>query len=352
MTEAEAKEYYPKKITILTPNPLKQKYLIMAPPKWGKTTFFSGAPNALLLAFEEGHGSINIPKVVITGWSVAARDREPSEDTETGTIFATAMEMIEALEAYNPYDFIILDTVDQAVKMCSDYMCAKDGIAHPSDGGDFGKGWDLYQTSPFRKYYNRIVKLGVGVALTTHVNEEWKKDQYKQDVFRRETTLPKGVQKFVHAQSDVIINGMWGRWRKGMDDRDRLISFDGTNEIMAGSRIRGVFVPSKYIVKSPSQDDLTVPWRQWNDFFVDSPEAGEAARKEYSAIYRNRPNEPIDNDTPEEEKKEPDKNSRATSSLEEDSPFNHRVDKQDKQTEIKRRIIKPEGEKHATREKK
>jgi hypothetical protein len=296
MLEEDAKLYYPAHIKPQLPNPLKLKYLIMAPPKWGKTTFFSGANNALLLAFEEGHGSIAIPKIVITGWDLPIRERGPSEDEETGIIFASASEVADALESYCPYSFIIVDTVDQAVKMCADYECEKGGIRHPSDGGDFGKGWDLYQTSPFRRFYNRLVKLGVGVALTTHVQEEWKKDQYKQDVFRRETTLPGGIQKFVHAQSDVIINGMWGKRRSNMGHRDRIISFDGTNEIMAGSRIRGVRIPIKYIVDPPTEDDLSLPWQQWNDFFIDSPQAGEAATARYQSIYTQRRNEPIDDD--------------------------------------------------------
>lgn len=302
MTQEVAKLYLPGEIKLLPPNPYNQKYLIMAPPKWGKTTFFSGAKGAVLLAFEEGHGSIAIPKIVITGWEVPLRDRGPGQDEETGTIFASASEIAEALEVYCPYNFIIVDTVDQAVKMCADYECERGGIRHPSDGGDYGKGWDLYQTSPFRRFYNRLVKLGVGVALTTHVQEEWKEDQFHQPIFRRETTLPGGIQKFIHAQSDVIINGMWGKWRKGMGCRDRIISFDGTNEIMAGSRIRGINIPVKYIVDPPYpprnwwKDDLSLPWKQWESFFNENPIAGETASNQYKSLYRQRRNEPIDND--------------------------------------------------------
>jgi len=292
MSEEEAKSYLPGEVKLLLPNPEHLKYLLYAPPKWGKTTFFSGA-NALLLAYEEGHSFIQMPKMIIDAWNLPMSERGPKTDSETGARYCSSMEAIEALEVYCPYNLIIMDTVDQASKMCTQYHCDKDHIKHPSDGGDYGKGWDLYQTEPFRRFYNRIIKLGVGVALLTHVNEEWKKDKYKQEVFRRETTLPKGIQRFVHAQSDVILNGYWGKWRKGMPDKDRILSMEGSNEVMAGTRVRGVKVPIEYIVSPPTDFDQTVPWQQWNGFFENSPSAGEEADLTYKTTYKSRQNDKV-----------------------------------------------------------
>jgi hypothetical protein len=112
----------------------------------------------------------------------------------------------------------------------------------------------------------------------------------------RETSLPGGIQKFMFAQSDVIINGYWGRKRKEVEDRDRLMSFDGTNEVMAGTRIRGAFVPRKYIVTPPTISDSSLPWKQWQGFFKNTPAAGQEAQRFYEQTYRGRLSDLIDDD--------------------------------------------------------
>jgi len=290
MEQSEALEYFPKRVHVGTAEPDKLKMLVCAPPKWGKTTFATGCPNVLLIAFEEGHRFAECHKVVINNWVVPYKDQAPKIDND-GIIYCSAMEIIEALEAAGdecPYRAIIMDTVDMAVKMSTVHELAKAKLAYPSDGGDYGKGWSLLQTTPFRRYYNRFVKLGLGIICTTHIKEEWKADKNGIIQYRRESTLPGKVQEFLHTQSDVIINGSFGgrkRPRKGMQYRDRIVSFDGTDEIMAGTRITRVYLPNKYIMAAPSHGNYDAPWKQWVNFFADSPRAGEAAQEEYNQIF-------------------------------------------------------------------
>jgi hypothetical protein len=266
--------------------PEKLKYLIITPPKWGKTTFFSGCPNACLLAFEAGYASAECPVIVVTHWDRPYKEKKDGwGEDDQGVVYASAMEIIEELERYNPYDFIIIDTMDMAVKLCADYYCNLAKVDHPSQGGDYGRGFDLLQTGPIRKFYNRITKLGVGVAAITHCKERVEKDRFEKDRFRRETSLPGGVQQFVHAQSDVIMHGFFARRRKGQKDRDRYISFDGTDEVMAGTRVRRVYLPNKYIVSPPTRNDLTLPWQQWFSFFKDNPAAGQQAEKDFIRLF-------------------------------------------------------------------
>jgi hypothetical protein len=284
LTKEQALEYFPTKVHVEVPKPERLKYFFLAPPKFGKTTFFSGVENALLLAFEEGHMWANCLKIVITDWTPPTLgSRGPSQDDETGIVYATAMEIIEALETHNPFKFIIIDTADMASKMCTDYELGRAKLPHPSDGGDYGKGWDIYQTTPFRRFYNRLVKLNVGIGCTSHIKEEWRRDKYGVEIYKRESTLPSGIQKFIHTQSDVIINGFFGvkRPRRGKQIRDRIISFDGSDEVMAGTRIQRVYIPNKYISVPPTDEDTTLPWRQWCSFFENSPKAGQEAEKEY-----------------------------------------------------------------------
>lgn len=266
-------------------SPDKLKYLALCPPKWGKTTFFSGCPNACLLAFEAGYASAECPVIVINSWDRPYKlKKEGWLQDDNGIVYTSAMEVIEELERECPYDLIILDTLDQAVKLCSDYHCELARVQHPSEGGDYGRGWDLLQTGPIRKFYNRITKLGVGVVAVTHCKERAEKDKFDKDRFRRETSLPAGVQQFIHAQSDVIMHGFFGRRRKGQRDRDRYFSFDGSNEIMAGTRLRKVYIPNKYIVDPPTFKDQTLPWKQWANFFTNNPQAGEEAEKQFTKL--------------------------------------------------------------------
>lgn len=295
--EVETMSLLPTVAPKLMLNPTKLKYLCIAPPKWGKTTFFSGCPKCCLLAFEAGYASAECPIVVVTHWDRGYKQRKQGwDEDESGIVYTSAMEVLEELERSNPYQFIIIDTIDQAVKLCSDYHCDLARVQHPSEGGDFGRGWDLLQTGPIRKFYNRITKLGVGVAAITHSKERVDKDKFDKNRFRRETSLPGGVQQFIHAQSDVIMHGFFARRRKGQKERDRYISFDGTNEIMAGTRVRKVFIPNKYIVDSPTRDNLTLPWSQWANFFTNNPMAGEEAEKRFIKLYEGVDDETIDSD--------------------------------------------------------
>lgn len=280
MTPEQAKEYFPTQISKGRTIPTLLKYLLMAPPKWGKTTFFSSIPDALLLAFEEGHMFVDCYKVIITDWDHALRkNRAAYLDNITGIKYCTAMEILEALEAIQPcpFRFVIIDTLDVATKMASTFECTKAGIKSPNEGGQYGVGWDLYQTRPVRLFYNRLVKLGIGVAALTHVKEGIDEQTGR---FVRETSLPGGVQRFVHNQSDLIMNGLWPKHRTG-HMRDRIISFDATNEVIAGTRVRGVYVPIEYRVDPPSDANPGAPWSQWESFFTNSPAAGEAAERDY-----------------------------------------------------------------------
>jgi AAA domain len=271
--------WLPKQAHTISSSPEKLKYLIIAPPKWGKTTLFSGCPNCLLLAFEAGYGFVECPKVVVNTWnrSLKARSQGPLEDDD-GLVYSSALEVVEELERFNPYTLIIIDTIDEAVKMCSQYNCEKAHVEHPSEGGDFGRGWSKLVTEPVRQFYGRLARLGSGLATITHSKETSEKDKFEKNRFRRATTLSDAIQQFVVAQSDVIMHGFYLRKRRAKKDRDRYVSFDGSDEVIAGTRINPskVYIPSKYILAPEGKG-----WEQWTTFFQSSPEAGKAAEKEF-----------------------------------------------------------------------
>lgn len=286
--------------------PERLKYMLIGPPKWGKTTFFSGCPDACLLAFEAGYAEVDCPKVVITSWDRSFKERKLGWDQdEEGVVYTSAMEVMEELESHCPYRMVVIDTLDMATKMAADHYCALAHVEHPSEGGDFGRGWDLLQTRPVRMFYNRLVKLGCGVAVITHSTERSISDDNRSTGGRpkKETSLPGGIQKFAHTQSDVIMHGFFSRKRRGNKDRDRYISFDGNDYLMAGTRIRKVYIPNKYIVVPPTAESDTPPWSQWESFFTNSPEAGQNAEKEFIRLYVGSDDETVDTTKPTKELK-------------------------------------------------
>lgn len=273
MDTKTANEILPDKPTMAIFKPTRLKYLVLGPPKWGKTTFLTAIPNSILLATEEGHAFHSTHKIVIDAWDKPRSDRGAGVDDD-GNTHLSMVEAVEALMASDKFDFVIIDTADMAAKMCLDWFYKKFGVNHASEAGDYGKGWDQCLTQPFRQVIGQLMKSGRGIGFITHTNTITKKVG-KTEVTRTETTLPSQVQKFLHTQADVILHGNFGRRRVGMMDRDRVISMDGSNEILAGSRVRGIHLPAKFIV------DPDKPWEQWVSFF-ENPKAVAAAEKEYN----------------------------------------------------------------------
>lgn len=284
--------------------PDRLKYLLIGAPKWGKTTFFSGVKGVCLLAFEAGYAEVDCPKIVITSWDRSYKERKAGwEIDELGIRYTSAMEVVEELEQNCPYSMVVVDTLDMATKMASDHYCALARVETPAEGGDYGRGWELLQTRPVRMFYNRLVKLGIGVACITHSTDKAETDKFGLFKPKIETSLPGGIQKFAHTQSDVIMHGFFARRRKGNKERDRMISFDGNDMIMAGTRIRKVYIPNKYIVDPPTREDDSPPWKQWEKFFSDNPTAGQTAEQQFIKLYRGSDDETID--TKPETKPEP-----------------------------------------------
>jgi hypothetical protein len=84
----------------------KQSILIFGFPKLGKSTFASHAPDAIFFECEPGLNHLEVFKVPTYKW----------ED------FLEACKLIAKGE--HQFKTVVIDTVDNAFKMCSDYVCA------------------------------------------------------------------------------------------------------------------------------------------------------------------------------------------------------------------------------------
>lgn len=60
---------------------------------------------------------------------------------------------------------------------------------------------------------------------------------------------------------------------------------------MAGTRIRKVYIPNKYVVTAPSRTDDSLPWKQWQSFFSNNPEAGQQAEEAFVKLFKGQDDE-------------------------------------------------------------
>jgi len=102
----------------------KQTILLYGSPKLGKSSFASRAPGSLFFECEPGLNHLEVFKVPTYSWEA----------------FLEACKLVA--KGDHNFKTIVIDTIDNAFKMCSDYVCAKHGIEYEGDMGH-GKGWAL-----------------------------------------------------------------------------------------------------------------------------------------------------------------------------------------------------------------
>ena len=125
--------------------------LVYGPSKIGKSTWCSKADDALFLATEPGLNALEVFQTPITCWD--------------DLLQACA----EIAEGKHEFKTIVVDTVDNAYKMCSDYVCKKFKIEHESDLG-YGKGYALINNE-FQRVINKLAFLPYGLILISHSQE-------------------------------------------------------------------------------------------------------------------------------------------------------------------------------------
>ena len=120
--------------------------------KMGKSTWCSQSDGALFLATEPGLNALDVFQVSIQTW----------ED-----LLAACSEIAQGNHTFKT---IIVDTIDNAYKMCAEYICRKSKIEHESDLG-YGKGWALVNNE-FQRVLNKLAFLPYGLFLVSHSQEK------------------------------------------------------------------------------------------------------------------------------------------------------------------------------------
>ncbi len=158
--------------------------LVYGPSKIGKSTWCSQAEGAIFLATEAGLNNLEVFQVPITRWE---------------EMLAACREIAEGKHSFKT---VIVDTVDNAYRMCVEYICAKFKIDHESDLG-YGKGYALINNE-FHRVLNKLSLLPYGLFLISHSQEreiETRTGKHTRIV----PTLPDKARKIVLGMVDLIL---------------------------------------------------------------------------------------------------------------------------------------------------
>jgi hypothetical protein len=158
--------------------------LLYGEPKIGKSTWASQFPDALFLATEPGLNALECYQMPIASW----------------TDFLEACKLIS--EGKHKFKTIIIDTIDNLAKFCSDYICKKNDIMHESDLG-YGKGWTMVSN----EFLRAVAKLGLlsyGLIMISHsetVEIKTRTITYNKNI----PTLSKSIRKIVLEMADLVL---------------------------------------------------------------------------------------------------------------------------------------------------
>lgn len=158
--------------------------LVYGQPKVGKSTFAAQFPDALFFECEPGLSELSVYKVPTYNWS----------------------DVLDAckLVAAGDHNFktIVIDTVDNAFKYCSDHVNAKHGVEYEGDLGH-GKGWSFVKNE-WHRVLTRLASLPYGLVLISHAADK-RIETRTGEYTKTQPSLPDRARQVVLGLVDMIL---------------------------------------------------------------------------------------------------------------------------------------------------
>lgn len=204
--------------------------LLYGAPKVGKSTLAAQFPNAVFLATEAGLNALEVYQVPVDSWDK----------------FVAACG--EIASGNHPFKTIVVDTVGNLFKFCSDYICKKNGIKHESDL-EWGKGYALVRDE-FLRVITKLTLLPYGVVFIGHADFS--------EIKTRTGTITKAVPQLNKSAREILVPIVDFLWYCNIEQTpngyERLIHTKPTENWDAGDRTgkMPVEIPMNYtdLIKS------------------------------------------------------------------------------------------------------
>jgi hypothetical protein len=153
-------------------------------PKVGKSSFCAQADGALFLATEAGLNHLTTYQVPINSWE---------------EMLAACAEIAAGKHAFKT---IIVDTVDNAFRLCVEYVCRQLGIKHESEA-PYGRAYGMI-ANEFTRVLTKLSLLPYGLYLISHA-QEVSVETRTGTITRVVPTLPEKARKLVLGLVDMIL---------------------------------------------------------------------------------------------------------------------------------------------------
>lgn len=203
--------------TVITRD-LSNKYILLAAPyKFGKTTFMTNIPGALILSFEPGlNARAGVYAQKITSWSDLKQ----------------VSRQLSKPEVMAKFKCVCFDTIEIAATMCQEFVCARAGVQAMSDV-PYGKLYKEYELE-FSKTIRGIAMLGYGCVFACHT--EVKAIETAPEVVSEQIRpkLDRRAFDIINGLVDIIGIGVMTFDEKG--ESRRVLYTNETPTIKAGNR--------------------------------------------------------------------------------------------------------------------
>lgn len=214
-------------------------WLIYGQPKIGKSTFVSQFGKVLFIPTEPGLEALSVYKATdkefITSWVQFAKIcSEIEEAVKAGTF---------------DFEMVCIDTADNLLKFCSDYICKKEAISHPSDQG-YGKGWALLNDE-FKRVLSKLATVTKIIFISHSVERDIK--TRTMELVKTMPTLSGQAGQFIVDFVSII-----GYITTDPNNsEDRIIYFRGNEALVAGDRSNKLdpMMPFDYNIIKQKFDD-------------------------------------------------------------------------------------------------
>lgn len=158
--------------------------LIYGPPKIGKSSFAARFPDALFFECEPGLGELSVYKVPTYSW-------------------ADLLEACKLVAAGNhPFKTVVIDTVDNAFKLCTDHVNSKHNVEYEGDLAH-GKGW-AFVKNEWHRVLTRLASLPIGLVLISHATDK-RIETRTGEYTKTQPSLPDRARQVVLGLVDMIL---------------------------------------------------------------------------------------------------------------------------------------------------